>query len=738
MASAKRLAARTKFEADAFSRSLETTETRKSPVLRHYRIFPSSIAFASLSEASFPSPYAIVVLTCWFGAPSLDFHLQPSQPSLRILDAAQSSHPQGSIHIATSIVTLSSSTDFGLSLEKCGLRQMDFVYEKIAGTGNQFNFRKMSYMLISRLGASRNYNLMKCRRELEKSCSNYKSRASHCPPAPQTTPTSSNPPAPQQEQQILQKKGVLFQTCQETGHTSRRATKQSFQYIESDIQRRATRLKNKSTHVPRPRVHQDPGSNFDPFDGYTGSGFSNDFSTENATAEGVRDSHTRYWAPQKHMSGPRYVPTHAESIAIRQTAALIARHCAVRDKEPYMNSPPQEALHGIRSAVWQARADAQSSRSAEQSPEGNQADNGVRITEDGCIIQHGFDISPLTSSPKSNIHDRCDSACDLQCKTPTHMSPNQSRSMAPIRSSVRNGRGARVPVCFRKQEISVPPTVSTLSALVSGPVYAASGALEQDFIPVPQLQAQESQQKRRMPAPARTALVFVESFSSNAIASDSDYDSDESEKGNDKQEDSALVSALCSDGVNEDGSIANVALLNEPAEIVKTSNRPPQPSVPPSPPSSKIPLSTSPEAAQAQQYRTGTLLPQWLSKLPEPDQQGTPVTTPHDTPIRPPPPQQQHPKPQFPRSRQTAKLFAAHQQQGRPQKPVPAHTHPPCSALDIRRPAPPYIFSKSDNYVTALLFKIEENKGKRPANFKWDHVAPMHGFSPCRPFYVLD
>ncbi|THX51145.1 hypothetical protein D6D06_07557 [Aureobasidium pullulans] len=503
---------------------------------------------------------------------------------------------------------------------------MDFVYEKIAGTG-----------------ASRNYNLMKCRRELEKSCSNYKSRASHCPPAPQTTPTSSNPPAHQQEQQILfQKKSVLFQTCQETGHASRRATKQSFQYIESDIQHRATRLKNKSTHAPRPRVHQDLGSNFDPFDGYTGSGFSNDFAIENATAEGVRDSHTRYWAPRMHMSGHRYIPTHAESIAIRQTAALIAKHCAVRDKEPYMNSPPQEALHGIRSAVWQARADAQSSRSAEQSPEGNQADNGVRITEVGCIIQHGFDISPLTSSPRSNTYDRCDSACDFQCKTPTHTSPNQSRSMAPIRSSVRNGRGARVPVCFRKQEISVPRTVSTLSALVSGPVYAASGALEQDFIPVPQLQAQESQQKRRVPAPARTALVFVESFSSNAIASDSEYDSDESEKGNDKQEDNAVISALCSDGVNEDGSIANVALLNKPAEIVKTSNRPPQPSVPPSPPSSKIPFSTSPEAAQAQQYRT------------------------------------------------------------------------------------------------ALLFKIEENKGKRPANFKWDHVAPMHGFSPCRPFYVLD
>ncbi|CAD0113444.1 unnamed protein product [Aureobasidium uvarum] len=590
---------------------------------------------------------------------------------------------------------------------------MDYIYEKIAGKG-----------------PARKYNLEKCRKELEKSCSDYQKRGNCFPPPPRTTPCTSS--APTQQQPSPKQKKVRFQTYQslnETAHIPHKVKRCPFQYNEKELRERAQQLKADSKHASKLRLHQHPVSTADPLDGYTGHDFSNDCSKDNSSTED--------FAPRRHPTLHRQNLTQDEFIAIRDTAARIASHCAVRDKQPYPDSPPQEALHRIRSAVWSERAKDDGQNSTAPPPPGEaQDDNGISVTEDGCIIQRGFDISSMTSSPGGAVHIRCDSGCEVRCKTPNHVSPEQETRKEPLKSSVRNGRGARVPVCFRKQEISHQRKVSHLSALFSA--HGFSNGQKEDQKPALENthQAHMPQQRHRMPVPARP-LVFSGSGSSGAVVSDSEDDSEEEqERSEAKKVDSATGSPTCADGAKDTaghGSVATLVVSYKPAETVKTSNRLPQPSAPPSPPLSKLPVPSFPRVKQGQHLHAGTALPQRLSKhhdlASRSDEQAAQEL---------PPSQQRNPQPRFLRSQQTAKVLLAHQQQRRArQAPLP-HPQSPCQTLGLYLPTPPKSFSESGNYVSALLDKIERNGGRRPENFSWDHVAPMHGFSSCRAFYVLD
>lgn len=208
--------------------------------------------------------------------------------------------------------------------------------------------------------------------------------------------------------------------------------------------------------------------------------------------------------------------------------------------------------------------------------------------------------------------------------------------------------------------------------------------------------------------------------------------------------DSATRSAACADGAKSltsagYGSVVTSIIENKPAETVKTSSRLPQRSAPPSPPSTKLPVPSPSRVEKVQPLHAGTPLPQRLSKHPSfpSEHQG-------QASGRPPPPQQGNPRPQFLRSQQTARVFLAHQQRRRAQRPLPPRPKSPCQELALPLPPPPNYYADSDseseshNNVSALLERIERNGGRRPANFSWDHVAPMHGFSSCSAFYVLD
>ncbi|KAI4717486.1 hypothetical protein E4T48_06272 [Aureobasidium sp. EXF-10727] len=583
------------------------------------------------------------------------------------------------------------------------------------------------YELIAGRGLARQYNLEKCRKELEKSCSDYRNRGNCFPPTPRTTPYTSSAPTEQQPSPKPKKK-VRFQTYQslnETAHVPHKVKRCPFQYNEKELRERAQELKANSKQAPKTRLHKPPA---DPLDGYTGHDFSNDCSKDNSSNEDI--------APRRHPTLYRQVFTQDEFIAIKNTAARIASHCAVRDKQPYPDSPPQEALHRIRSDVWSERAKSEGQKSAPSSPPDEvQDDNGISVTEDGCIIQRGFDISPMASSPVGAVHIRCDSGCEVRCKTPNHVSPKQETRKEPLRPSVRNGRGARVPVCFRKQEISHQRKVSHLSALLSD--HGFSNSQKEDGKPAQENthQAHMPQQRHRMPVPARP-LVFSGSSSSAAVVSDSEDDSEqEQEQPEAKKVDSATGSPTCADGAKHmagHGSVAALAVSYKPAETVKTSNRLPQPSAPPSPPSSKLPVPSLPRVKQGQHLHAGTPVPQRPSKHPDL------TSNPHGQASQEsPPPQPQNPQPRFLRSQQTAKVLLAHQQQRRARQ-APPRPRLPGQALGPHLPTPPNSLSEKGNYVSALLDKIEANGGRRPENFSWDHVAPMHGFSSCRAFYVLD
>ncbi|KAH0397346.1 hypothetical protein KCU89_g8372, partial [Aureobasidium melanogenum] len=261
---------------------------------------------------------------------------------------------------------------------------MDYVYEKIAGKG-----------------PARKYNLEKCRKELERSCANYQNRGNRFPPTPRTTPCTSSAPNSQPQHSPQQKK-VRFQTSQslnETAHVSQRSKRCPFQYNEDELRQRAERIKADSKQQPKPRPHQPPVSPFDPLDGYTGHDFSNDDSNNDRSAESS--------APRRHPTLHRQNLTHEDIVTIRETAVRIASHCAIRDEQPYPDSPHQETLRRAHSTVGLEKTETEDPKSAKRTrSDERQDDNGISVTEDGCIIQRGFDISPMTSSPADTIHLR--------------------------------------------------------------------------------------------------------------------------------------------------------------------------------------------------------------------------------------------------------------------------------------------------------------------------------------------
>ncbi|KAG9587887.1 hypothetical protein KCU77_g6556, partial [Aureobasidium melanogenum] len=580
---------------------------------------------------------------------------------------------------------------------------MDYVYEKIAGKG-----------------PVRKYNLEKCRKELERSCANYQNRGNRFPPTPRTTPCTSSAPNLQPQHSPKQKK-VRFQTPQspnETAHVSQRIKRCPFQYNEDDLRQRTGRLRADSKQKLKPRPHQPPVSPSDPLDGYTGHDFSNDDSNNDRSAESS--------APRRHPTLHRQNLTHEDIVAIRETAVRIASHCAVRDEQPYPDSPRQETLRRSHSTVGLEKTETEDLKSAKRTrSDERQDDNGISVTEDGCIIQRGFDISPMTSSPADTVPLRCDSACEIK-----HTTPNQEPRKEPFRPSVRNTKGARVPVCFRKQEVSHQRNVSHLSALFSGLSSQAQGTVQEKL-----RNPDVPQQHKRMPIPARPSVFFAGSSSSDAVVFESDDEDEEQTSCETTKIDSAMSSTVCADGAEDMASLGSVATLVNSvklAETVKISDRLPRHSALPSPlSSSKRPAPYPPQVEQSQLPHAGTPLPRRHSKHPDfnslPQGQDT---------GRPPTVQTRNPQPQFLRSHQTARVLLAHQQHRRAPKPPSPRARSPCQALGLRLPQQPN--HESHNYVSTLLDKIERNGGGRPANFSWDHVAPMHGFSSCRAFHVLD
>lgn len=584
-------------------------------------------------------------------------------------------------------------------------------------------------------GPARRYNLEKCRKELERSCANYQNRDNRFPPTPRTTPCTNSAPNLHSQHSPQQKNG-RFQTSQslnETAHIPQRIKRCPFQYDEDELRQRSERLRAESKQRLKPLTST--AAPADPLDGYTGHNFSNDDSNN--------DPSTESFVPRRHPTLHRQNLTHDDIVTIRATAVRIASHCAVRDEQPYPDSPRQETLHRTRPAKRLNRTENKGHRSAEYTRlDEKQDDNGISVTEDGCIIQHGFDISSLASSPADTVYARCDSGCEVRYKTPNHASSNQESHTEPFRPSARNREGARVPVCFRKQEIIHKRNVSDLSALLSGLNNFSGRPEAQGTLQEKLRQAHALQQCQRTPIPARPSVFFSSSTSSGAVVSESeDEDNNEDDEEDEKticeggKTDSATTnSAVGADGskdVASPGSVATLVNSDKLAEIVKTSDRLPQQSAPPSPLSSKRPVLNPPQVEQNRLSHAGTPLPQRASKHPNlvAHLQG-------QDPGKPSLPQSRNPQPQFLRSQQTCKVLLAHQQHRRAQQPPPPRARSPCQALGLRLPLPPKY--GNDNHVSSLLDKTERNGGRRPANFSWDHVAPMHGFSSSRAFYVLD
>ncbi|KAI5203630.1 hypothetical protein E4T39_04017 [Aureobasidium subglaciale] len=576
--------------------------------------------------------------------------------------------------------------------------------------------------------------------------------------AQHTTPCTSNPPAQQQQPSPKQNRKAHFQvyaSLQETAHVVHRDKRPSFQYTEGEIRYRAERMRASLRQASLCASSEPSGPTPDPFDGRNGQDFSNNSPVDNEDAEkGRADS-----VPDLARHGPptayREDLTRDELIAIRESAIRIAGHCAVRDKAPLPNTPPQEVLHRIRSDVWLARIAVEQSRGTKpSSPEGKSDDNGISITAEGCITQRGFDMPPPTSSPTTKDYTRYDSACEVNCQ-----SAGEDTRGEPIRSRVRNGKGVRIPVCFRKQEIAIPRRASIISSLLSART-SANREVETEAA-----QDHESQQRYRRQAPPRIVVFSVGSNSSGAIASDSEDDDDADGNGGTGEDevaiekiDSAISSPARPDGDKDvqsggDGIVAPLVTLSQSAETLETIDLPPLPpqsSALLSPLSSTLQALSTLHVKQAPFLHVGTPLPQRLSQhhrlaLQSLHQHATdPTVTPSTRPTLPLPqrnplplPQQKLPA-QTPRSQQTAKLHPSHQQFQCPQQPPPPRTRIPCQNLGLRAPAPFCGFSAKDSHVSALLVKVERNGGRRPLNFTWNHVAPVNEISCCGQFYILD
>lgn len=444
--------------------------------------------------------------------------------------------------------------------------------------------------------------------------------------------------------------------------------------------------------------------------------------------------------PRRHPTLHRQNLTQDEFVAIRDTAARLAKHCAVRDEQPYPEPTAQEALHRIRSSIWSARAKSECPNGAEPAPlDEKQDNNGISITQDGCIIQRGFDISPIASSPVDTLQSRCDSGIGVSCRTPDHVSSTQKPRQEPPRSSVRNSKGARVPVCFRKQDIIHERKVSHLSSLITGRFSPIGEPKQEQTASKDAHQPHMPQQDRRVPITAHPLVFFSGSSSSGAVVSDSEDEGDEEQEGcEDNKIDSATSSTVYADEARDmvsgaHGSVVTHVTSNKSAETVKTSNRLLQPSAPPSPLPSKLLAPSPPRVERVQTLHPGTPLPQRPSKRPN-----LLSELQRQAPGRFPPLQHDTPQAQFIRTQQTTKVFLTHQQRRHARKPSSPRAQSPCQALGLRLPSQPNPYNENAHYVSALLEKIEKNGGKRPANFSWDHVAPIHGFSTCSAFYVLD
>jgi hypothetical protein len=570
-----------------------------------------------------------------------------------------------------------------------------------------------------RLGPARTYNLQRCRKELEKSCSDYQNRGNRLPPTPRSTPCTNNATAQEQQSSAKQEKKARFQnghTLNETAHVSHKVKRRTFQYNEKEIRERAHQIRIQS----RPRLTQPPVSTPDAYHSQTGHDSSSEDHNDDPNSKG--------FVPRRHPTLLRQNLTHEEFVAIRDTAARIADSCAVRDEEPHPDLSAQETLHRIRSAVWLEMTKRDCNEAAEPAfPDQEQDDNGISVTNDGCIIQRGFDISPVTSSPVDTVYSRCDSGIGVSARTLDRVTPPQVPCQEPHRSRARNRKGPRVPVCFRKQDIVHQQKVSHLSALFPGRD-PSTGQTED------QKTARNNVHQAQLPILTRRLVFFSGSSSSGAVVSDSDSD-EEQEEHDDVKTDGLTSSTVCTDRAKDmtsigHGSVSSPVVMNNPAETVKTSDRLLQRSVPPSPLPSKPPVPSPPRVDQVPPLHAGTPLPPQLSKHPDlPSElrgQASGIF---------PPRQQRHPRPQFVRSQQTTKVFLTHQQYRRAPKPLPPHSESPRQELGVRFPSTPY---ESDNHVTALLHKTEKKGGRRPANFSWDHVAPMYGFSSCSALYVLD
>ncbi|KAI5274742.1 hypothetical protein E4T47_02204 [Aureobasidium subglaciale] len=610
--------------------------------------------------------------------------------------------------------------------------------------------------MIAGTGLARKHNLEQCRKELERSCSNYQNRRNQYPPAQHNTPCTSSAP-PQQQLPPKQKKKVPFQayaSLHETAHVAHRIKRPTFQYTEGDIRYRADRMRTNFRQTAICASSEPSSTNRDPFDGRNGHNISNNSPVDDQGADKGRAASAPILVPRGPPTAYRQDLTHDDLIAIRESAMRIAGHCAVRDKAPLPNTPPQEVLHRIRSDVWLARiAFEQSGADKPYSPEDKQDENGISITTEGCILQRGFDISPPNSSPTTKKYTRYDTACEVQCQ-----SSAENTRCEPIKPKVRNNKGVRIPVCFRKQEIVRPRRASIISSLLSTRD-PANRESETELA-----QGQGSQQRYRRQQPPRVVVFSVGSDLSGAIVSDSEDDDDaDSDYGVGEEEvasekiDSAISSLAHPDGGKDfqpggNGIVTSLVALCQPAKTLETIDLPllPQFSAPLSARSLTLQASSTLHAKQAPSLHVGTPLPQQLLKPPKPPLQSSrypivgptvaqrtrlPLPLPQRQPL---PLSQREPPTQLPRSQQTAKLHLSHRQYRRSQQLLPSHPKGSYQDLGPRAPAPLRCFSGGDNHVSALLAKIERDGGRRPPNFRWDQVAPINGISCCQQYYILD
>ncbi|KAI5204027.1 hypothetical protein E4T38_04808 [Aureobasidium subglaciale] len=477
--------------------------------------------------------------------------------------------------------------------------------------------------MIAGTGLARKHNLEKCRKELERSCSNYQNRSSQYPAAQHTTSCTSSVP-PQQQLPPKQKKKVpsqVYASLHETAHIVHRVKRPTFQYTEGDIRYRADRMRANLRQTAICASSEPSGTDPDPFDGRDGQDFSNNSPIDGQDAAKGRAASAPILAPRGPPTAYRQDLTHDELMAIRESAIRIAGHCAMRDMAPLPNTPPQEVLHRIRSDVWLARiAFEQSGADKPSSPEDKQDDNGISITTEGCILQRGFDISPPNSSPTTKEYTRDNSACEVQCQ-----STNENTRCEPIRPRVRNNKGVRIPVCFRKQEIVKARKDSIISSLLSTRA-SVNREAETEFA-----QGRGSQQRYRRQQFPRVLVFSVGSDSSGAIASDSEDDDDaDSDYGTGEEEvasekiDSAISSPAHPGGGKDvqpggDGIVAPLVTLCQSAETLEIIDPPllPQSSAPLSALSSTLQASSTLRAKQAPSLHVGTPLRKQLSKPPK-------------------------------------------------------------------------------------------------------------------------